>query len=269
MEASPVETGPAQRPEPLSVIIPAYNEAGGITEVVQRLEPVLASLGRDTELVVVDDGSTDDTAEKLRTVAGLHVIRHAVNRGKGAALISGMQRAAKVADYAIAMDADGQHDPADAFKLAAAVAVNRRVIVVGRREMADAPWTSRKGRAFSNFWVRISGGPKLADSQSGFRIYPIPETLDLGVVSRRYQFEVEVLARAAWQGIPVVEVPISARYGADLPRISHFHPFVDFLRNFGAFSRLITRRVFTPALWRSGSRRDSSRRGQGASYSIL
>jgi len=246
-----------------AVVIPTYNHGGRVAAVARE------ALALGWPVFVVDDGSTDDTVEKLRMVAGLHVIRHAVNRGKGAALISGMRHAAKVADYAIAMDADGQHDPADAHRLAAAAAVNRRVIVVGRREMADAPWTSRKGRAFSNFWVRISGGPKLADSQSGFRIYPLPETLDLGVVSRRYQFEVEVLAKAAWQGIGVVEVPISARYGADLPRISHFHPFVDFLRNFGAFSRLITRRVFTPALWRTGSWRDSSRRGQGASYLIL
>jgi glycosyltransferase involved in cell wall biosynthesis len=246
-----------------AVVIPTYNHGGRVAKVARE------ALALGWPVFVVDDGSTDDTIEKLRTVAGLHVIRHAVNRGKGSALITGMRRAEKVADYAIAMDADGQHDPADARRLAAAAAGNRRVIVVGRREMADAPWTSRKGRAFSNFWVRISGGPKLADSQSGFRIYPLPETLDLGVVSRRYQFEVEVLAKAAWQGIGVVEVPISARYGADLPRISHFHPFVDFLRNFGAFSRLITRRVITPALWRTGSRRDSSRRGQGASYLIL
>jgi len=246
-----------------AVVIPTYNHGGRVAAVARE------ALTLGWPVFVVDDGSTDDTAEQLRSVPGLHVIRHAANRGKGAALISGMRRAAAVADYVITMDADGQHDPADARSLAAALATDHRVIVVGRREMADAPWTSRKGRSFSNFWVWLSGGPKLADSQSGFRIYPLPEILDLDVVSHRYQFEVEVLAKAGWQGIPVVEAPISARYGADLPRISHFHPFVDFMRNFGAFSRLITRRVFTPALWRSGSRRDSSRPGQGASYIIL
>jgi glycosyltransferase involved in cell wall biosynthesis len=246
-----------------AVVIPAFNHGGRVAAVARD------ALALGWPVFVVDDGSTDDTSRQLASVAGLHVIRHGANRGKGAALISGMRRASAEADYAVTLDADGQHDPADARRLAAAASADERVIVAGRREMADAPWTSRKGRAFSNFWVWISGGPKLADSQSGFRIYPIPEILDLGVVSRRYQFEVEVLAKAAWQGIRVVEVPISARYGADLPRISHFRPFVDFLRNFGAFSRLITRRVFTPALWRTGSRRDSSRRGQGASYIIL
>jgi glycosyltransferase involved in cell wall biosynthesis len=208
---------------------------------------------------VVDDGSTDGTVPLLRSVSGIHLLVHRRNRGKGAALVTGMRAAAEIADYAVTIDADGQHDPSEALKLMAAIPASRRVIVVGRREMNDAPWTSRKGRAFSNFWVWVSGGPKLADSQSGFRIYPLPETLDLGVVARRYQFEVEVLARAAWQGIAVVEATISAAYGSALPRISHFHPFVDFMRNFGAFSRLITRRVFTPTLWSPGGRRDRSR----------
>lgn len=226
-----------------AVIIPTYNHGGRVAAVARQA----MSLG--CPVFVVDDGSTDDTAQMLSSVAGIHLLHHPVNRGKGAALVTGMRKAAEIADYAITMDADGQHDPSEALKLMAAIPGNRRVIVVGRREMADAPWTSRKGRAFSNFWVRLSGGPKLADSQSGFRIYPLPETLELGVVARRYQFEVEVLARATWQGIPVVEATISADYGSRLSRISHFHPFVDFLRNFGTFSRLITRRVFTPALW--------------------
>jgi glycosyltransferase involved in cell wall biosynthesis len=233
-----------------AVIIPTYNHGGRVATVVRQA----MSLG--CSVFVVDDGSTDDTLTLLRSVSGIHLLVHARNRGKGAALVTGMRAAAEVADYAVTIDADGQHDPVDALKLMAAIPANRRVIVVGRRDMADAPWTSRKGRHFSNFWVRASGGPKLTDSQSGFRIYPLPETLNLGVVARRYQFEVEVLARAAWQGIPVREATISADYGSALPRISHFHPFVDFMRNFGAFSRLITRRVFTPALWSPGVRRD-------------
>ena len=237
-----------------AVIIPTYNHGGRVAEVVRQA----MSLG--CSVFVVDDGSTDDTLTLLRSVSGIHLLVHARNRGKGAALVTGMRAATEVADYAVTIDADGQHDPVDALKLMAAIPADRRVIVVGRRDMADAPWTSRKGRTFSNFWVRASGGPKLADSQSGFRIYPLPETLDLGVVARRYQFEVEVLARAAWQGLPVVESTISADYGSALPRISHFHPFVDFMRNFGAFSRLITRRIFTPALWSPGVRRDRSYR---------
>jgi glycosyltransferase involved in cell wall biosynthesis len=236
-----------------AVIIPAYNHGGRVEAVTRQ------ALSLGFPVFVVDDGSTDDTHRVLHKIAGIHLLSHPLNRGKGAALLTGMRAARDVADYAIALDADGQHNPADAGRLMARIPEMDRVIVVGRRQMDAAPWTSRKGRAFSNFWVRISGGPKLSDSQSGFRIYPLPETLELGVTSRRYQFEVEVLAKAAWRGIPVVEAPISADYGAALPRISHFRPFIDFLRNFVAFSRLITHRVFTPALWSAGSRCHRSR----------
>lgn len=205
-------------------------------------------------IIVVDDGSSDATASMLDDLSGIHVLRHPANQGKGAALITGMRAAADMADYVITMDADGQHDPADARTLMAAIGDHRRALVVGRRQMDDAPWTSRKGRAFSNFWVWAAGGGRLTDSQSGFRIYPIAETLRLEVQARRYQFEVEVLVRAAWQGIPIVEAPICAAYGLTLPRISHFRPFIDFLRNAKTFGRLITKRVFTPALWAPGKK---------------
>jgi hypothetical protein len=108
---------------------------------------------------------------------------------------------------------------------------------------ARAPWTSRFGREFSNFWVRVSGGPRVTDSQSGFRIYPLPETLQLPVKARRFQFEVEVLVQARWHGLPVIERPVGVDYRPGGQRISHFHPFFDFLRNFGLFARLITTRL--------------------------
>lgn len=229
-----------------AVVIPTYNHGSRIAAVVENTR----LLGHP--IFVVDDGSTDETTAVLEKLSGIHVLRHPVNQGKGAALISGMQAAEKIADHAITLDADGQHNPAEANNLMAALAHSPGAIVIGRREMIDAPWTSRKGRGFSNFWVWASGGPWLSDSQSGFRIYPIRRTLALGVTARRYQFEVEVLALAAWQGIPIVEAPISAAYGSELPRISHFRPFTDFMRNSKTFSRLILRRIFSPFLWLLG-----------------
>ena len=83
----------------------------------------------------------------------------------------------------------------------------------------------------------------MADSQSGFRIYPLPEALNLSVAAQRYQFEVEILVKAGWQKRPVIEVPISVRYAPGKERISHFRPFIDFLRNSGTFTRLISRRI--------------------------
>ena len=233
----------------IAVVIPVYNHASRVAGVVRR------AMALGYPVFVVDDGSTDGTARVLETLAGVRRLRHRRNRGKGAALLTGMHAVGAAADLVITLDADGQHDPADAARLLAALPDDGPAIVVGRRAMDHAPWTSRKGRAFSNFWVRLAGGPRIADSQSGFRIYPLPETLALGAAARRYQFEVEVLVRAAWRGLAVVEAPISAAYGTDLPRISHFHPFIDFLRNFGAFSRLITRRVFTRDLWPAPLRR--------------
>jgi hypothetical protein len=159
--------------------------------------------------------------------------------------------AAKLADWAICLDADGQHDPDDMVHLIKAIPFGRRPIVLGRRTgMQTAPWTSRFGRKFSNFWVWVSSGIRLSDSQSGFRIYPLPEVIGLDVRAGRYQYELEVLAKAAWQAMPIIEVPVKVFYSPRGRRISHFRPRQDFVRNTQTFSRLIVRRVFTPRLWR-------------------
>jgi hypothetical protein len=117
--------------------------------------------------------------------------------------------------------------------------------------MQAAPWTSRFGRKFSNFWVWAACGVGLSDSQSGFRIYPLPEVLGLDVRAGRYQYEIEVLAKAVWRGMPIVEAPVSVSYAPGGRRISHFQPWGDFVRNSRTFGRLIVRRVFTPRLWLS------------------
>jgi glycosyltransferase involved in cell wall biosynthesis len=204
-------------------------------------------------VVVVDDGSTDSTFERIKGIQGLWILRHQFNRGKGAALMTGFSKAAELADWAITLDADGQHNPEDARSLMRAIPEDLRPIVIGRRtgmQGADVPWTSRFGRGFSNFWVRMAGGPAVEDSQSGFRIYPLPECMHLDVKARRFQFEVEILAKARWKRMPVVEAPVSVSYRTGTPRISHFHPFFDFLRNFAMFSRLITHRILTLHLLR-------------------
>jgi len=221
------------------MVIPAYNHASRVSGVVQQ------SLQLDMPIIVVDDGSTDGTVDMLQPfLPDIKLISHRVNRGKGAALVTGFKEARKAADWAVTLDADGQHHPREARQLMEAAAPSLRPVVVGvRRGMFRAPWTSRLGREFSNFWVRRAGGPSIADSQSGFRIYPLPETLNLDVRARRFQYEIEVLVKARWRGIPVVEVPVGVTYQAGRERISHFHPFFDFLRNFGTFSRLITQRI--------------------------
>lgn len=223
-----------------AILIPVYNHADGIAGVVEGAR----SLG--LPIVVIDDGSTDGTAARIDGIAGITVIRHNENRGKGAALLTGFDALAGKADWAVTLDADGQHDPADVPAMIAAIPAGQRAFIIGRREGmvgGDVPWTSRFGRKFSNFWVRCAGGPLLTDTQSGMRIYPLPEAAKLGVRARRFQFEVEILVRAGWAGIAVVEAPVGVSYRPGMKRISHFRPFVDFCRNSETFSRLIFLRI--------------------------
>lgn len=235
-----------------AVVIPTYNHGSRVLAVVEDAR----QLG--LPIIVVDDGSSDDTWERLNTCTGIMTLRHRHNLGKGAALITGMRAAAQSsATWAITLDADGQHRATDAHKLMAAIPhghkPGRRPIILGRRTvMAQAPWTSRSGREFSNFWVWVAGAPWLHDTQSGFRIYPLAETLALDIRARRYQYEIEVLAKASWAAIPIIEVPIDVVYQSGGQRISHFRPGFDFLRNTATFYHLITRRIFTPRLWRRG-----------------
>jgi glycosyltransferase involved in cell wall biosynthesis len=222
-------------------VIPVYNHAGTVAQVVKDV----LTLG--LPVFVVDDGSTDNTYDRIKEIKGIQILRHPQNQGKGAAIISGFAAAAAVADWAITIDADGQHYPRDAQKLIKAIPKKTRPVVVGARaDMTGehVPWTSSFGRKFSNFWVRTSGGPKISDSQSGFRIYPLPEALNLKTKARRFQFEVEILVHATRDGIPVIEAPVRVNYNPNGERISHFRPFVDFCRNSSTFTRLIFRRIF-------------------------
>ena len=224
-------------------MIPVYNHEAAVVDVVKK--------ARDLNLpvIVVDDGSTDSTGSRIQNMDGVVLLPHGRNRGKGAALLTGFSRAAEIADWAISIDADGQHHPQDALGLIDAIPANTRPIMVGAREDMDGrevPWTSRFGRKFSNFWVSVSGGPLVTDSQSGFRIYPLPEAMNLNVIARRYQFEVEILVKARWKGIPVMEAPVRVNYAPGTERISHFRPVVDFIRNNNTFTRLIVQRIFVP-----------------------
>lgn len=221
------------------MVIPAYNHGVRVAEVAEE------SLKLHFPLFVVDDGSTDSTQTVVSNIKGVRLLRHPENIGKGAAILTGFAEASKVADWVITIDADGQHNPKDALKMIEAIPENDRPIIVGMRrgmEGKSVPWTSRFGRKFSNFWVSLSGGPAIRDSQSGFRIYPIPEAMNLNVLSRRFQFEVEILVKARWKRMRVIEVPVGVNY-AQGERISHFRPMVDFLRNSITFARLIFQRI--------------------------
>ena len=244
LDAGAVREGEAAGSPPtrgrFAFVIPLFDHGRTVREVVEQAR----SLG--FPVFVVDDGSTDGGAGSLEGLDGVTVLRHPINRGKGAALCTGFAAAADVADWAITVDADGQHDPRQATELIAAIRDGERPLVVGRREgmdLPDIPWKSRFGRKFSNFWVRASGGHAVLDTQTGFRIYPLPETLELGARSNRFQFEVEVLVLARRHGIPAVEVPVRVTYSPPGGRVTHYRPWIDFWRNSAVFGRFITVRV--------------------------
>lgn len=225
----------------VAMVIPVYNHEREVANVIYQ------ALKHPWRVIVVDDGSADGTYEAIRSIEAITVLRHKENRGKGAAILTGFAAAAPWAEWAITIDADGQHNPEDAWNLLRAVPPGSRPIVVGCRQgmdHTDVPWKSRFGRGFSNFWVRASGGPDIKDTQSGFRLYPLPESGLLNVKARRFQFEVEILARANLSGIPVMETPVSVVYQPAGERVSHYRGFVDFMRNSATFSRLIIGRIF-------------------------
>jgi len=227
------------------VIIPVYNHATFIGAVIEQ------AMELGVPVFVVDDGSTDRSADIAGGYEGITLLRHPKNRGKGAALRTGFEAARSVARWAITIDADGQYDPLEAASLMRAIPddqTQRPIIVANRMTMdgTNVPWTSKMGRGFSNFWVRMSGGGRLPDTQSGLRVYPLPEILRLGATGNRFQYEVEVLALAGWHGIPVISAPVTVNYAPGKQRVSHFRPWMDFWRNSMVFTSLITLRLLIP-----------------------
>jgi glycosyltransferase involved in cell wall biosynthesis len=225
------------------IVIPTYNHKEHLRRVVEDTLPL------GFPVLVVDDGSTDSTPEILTSLSGLTAIRHEKNLGKGAALLTGFAAVASKADWAVTLDADGQHNPEEILSLIRAIPNGKKLLVIGKREgmeKQNVPWTSRWGREFSNFWVWAACGRWFSDSQSGFRIYPLPEAMHLGTRAKRYQFEVEILIRAVWHDFPVIEVPVNVHYGRGGERVSHFRPWLDFWRNTRTFTRLVAMRLFIP-----------------------
>jgi glycosyltransferase involved in cell wall biosynthesis len=196
----------------LSVVIPAYNEERGIEEIACRVlsvEPDLKKAGIDQlELLVVDDGSKDRTAEVASAIPGVNLIRHPRNRGYGAALKTGFSKAK--GDLIGFLDADGTYPP-EYFPQLCLAALNGTDLVIGSRmagEDSKMPLTRRIGNLFFATLLSLLGRQKVTDSASGMRvfkreileqIYPLPDGLNLTPV---------MSTRALHEGINIGEVPI-------------------------------------------------------------
>ena len=219
------------------VIIPTYNNAQKLEQIIEDCkEYSTIHLGKSRQvshLMVVNDGSTDDTVALLRKYPLIMQLSYTHNEGKGIAMRRGFEHAIEQGyDYAITIDSDGQHYAKDLPIFVDTLVKNKNAIVIGSRNMGqvNVPAKSSFGNKFSSFWLWVETGIKLSDTQSGFRLYPIKAIKDFRFITGRYEFEVEVLARAAWGGIELMCVPIDVYYPPAEERITHFRPFRDFFR---------------------------------------
>lgn len=228
------------------VLIPTYNNAQTIAEVVEDV------LRYTRNIIVVNDGSTDNTREILARYPQITVGSYTPNKGKGVALQTGIWKAAKEGyDYAIAMDSDGQHFAKDLATFLTQIEATPGALIIGARNMSgegradNIPGKSSFGNKFSNFWFWVNTGNKQPDTQSGYRLYPVQQLAGKKWFTKKYEWEIESIVRASWAGIPVVSVPVSVYYPPAEERISHFRPFKDFTR----ISLLNTVLVLIAVLW--------------------
>ncbi|HEY2348204.1 MAG TPA: DUF2062 domain-containing protein, partial [Puia sp.] len=209
------------------IIVPTYNNAKTLALLLGDLQHFAAYI------IVVNDGSTDETQKILDGFTGIHSISYSPNKGKGIALRRGFRAAVNLGfQYAISIDSDGQHFAGDIPAFLDCLEKNPGALVVGARNMnqSSVPGKSSFGHRFSNFWFKVETGINLPDTQSGFRLYPVQRLRSMTFITRRFEFEIEVLVLSAWNGIPVISVPVSVYYAPAAERVSHFRPFADFTR---------------------------------------
>jgi len=210
----------------ICILIPTYNNAKTLRRVIQGV------LEYTSHIIVVNDGSTDHTSSVLADYPSLEVITLPKNRGKGYALRQGFKKAYLTGyDNVITIDSDGQHYPSDLPVFVNTLkATEEPVLLIGSRNLKQngVPVKSNFGNKFSNFWFWFETGIKLQDTQSGYRLYPL-KCMPKKYFTTKFEFEIEVIVRSAWKGIPVKNIPISVLYDPD-ERVSHFRPFTDFTR---------------------------------------
>jgi glycosyltransferase involved in cell wall biosynthesis len=214
-------------PPRILAIVPAHDEG-------PRIEAVVRGVSAHLPVLVVDDGSSDDTASRAEA-AGARVLRQVPNQGKGAALRAGFRLALdEGCDAAVTLDGDGQHDPAELPKFVAAFGdsstpAGRPELVVGERNFRRMPPVRRLSNILGGAAFSWAVGQRVPDNQSGYRLLGrrlMERTLSSQ--ERGFEFEVEMLTLAIRDGMPIVWVPIRTIYGGEP---SHIRP-VDHLRQF-------------------------------------
>ena len=209
------------------IIIPVYNSEKLIADV-------LASVLQHAEnVIVVNDGSTDNTFDALKNFPAITLVSYAKNRGKGYALQCGFRKAVEMGfSHAVTMDADGQHLATDIATLVQAAEKQPDALIVGARKFdnPNMPQGNIFANNFSNFWFMVQTGKRLPDTQTGFRLYPLQKIGKMRLFTSRYEAELEMLVRLAWRNIPIIPQPINVYYPPQNERLSHFRGGKDFFR---------------------------------------
>jgi len=209
----------------ICVIIPTYNNRKTLKRVIDSV------LLYNNNIIVVNDGSTDETSEILEDYPQLVQIHFPKNSGKGVALRKGFEMAIQLGyEFAITIDSDGQHFASDIPLFINEISNEKLFLLIGSRNMTqeNVPKKSSFGNKFSNFWFWFETGIRLVDTQSGFRMYPLKH-IPKNYFTSKFEFEIEVIVRSAWRGISVKNIPIKVLYDPS-ERVSHFRPFQDFTR---------------------------------------
>ena len=205
-------------------VMPTYNNAGTLRGVVEKV------LSFCNDVIVVNDGCTDDSAEILASFGDrITVVDYGKNRGKGYALKQGFKKAKqKGFDYALTIDSDGQHFPEDVPLFVNALEQHTGALIVGSRNLnqENMPGGNTFANKFSNFWFKVQTGIDLPDTQTGYRLYPLRSLPH--IFSARYEAELSLLVFSAWRGIDLVPIKVNVCYPED--RVTHFRPFWDFFR---------------------------------------
>jgi glycosyltransferase involved in cell wall biosynthesis len=210
--------------ETILALIPGYQEGPRIAAVV---EGALAHL----PVVVVDDGSTDDTAAQA-AAAGASVLRQVPNAGKGAAIRMGFRHALALGAVAVVtLDADGQHDPAEIPTFLAAFEADRPELIIGRRDFGSMPLVRRLSNTLGGWVFSVAVGRPIADNQSGYRLIGARlMTALLDSDEHGFEFEVEMIARCIALDLPMTDVPIRTIYAGEPSHIRPWAHLTSFLR---------------------------------------
>jgi glycosyltransferase involved in cell wall biosynthesis len=198
-----------QNESKIFIVIPAFNEESVIQDVIKEVQDVGYN-----NIIVVDDGSNDNTYGKAKTLGAI-VFRHKINRGKGAATKTGIEAAKLLeADIIVTMDGDGQHDPKDIEKLVEPIIQNNCDVVLGTRfqNPKGMPWYKIIANKIGNFFTWYLFGLWVTDSQSGFRAYSKHAAKVIDTKADRYDYDSEVIREIYIYKLKYKEVPITVRY---------------------------------------------------------